>query len=77
MREAAEPAYPAVRSIARIFWRVAMECSLVSPVNLKGLGKAQVNWPAFSGKSQPKSSVPVAAIVCWQLAPSRSMEPPV
>jgi hypothetical protein len=37
MREAAEPAYPAVRPIARIFLRVDMECSLISSVNLTGL----------------------------------------
>ena len=63
MREAAEPAYPAVRPIARIFLRVDMECSLVSSVNLTGLGKARVNRPAFSGKRRPKSSVPATATV--------------
>ena len=57
MREAAEPAYPAVRPIARIFLRVDMECSLVSSVNLT------VNRPAFSGKRRPKSSVPATATV--------------
>ncbi len=56
MRDAAEPAYPAVRPIARIFLRVDMECSLISSVNLTGLGKARVNRPAFSGKRQSKSS---------------------
>jgi hypothetical protein len=63
MREAAEPAYPAVRPIARIFLRVDMECSLVSSVNLTGQGKARVNPPAFSGKRRPKSSVPATATV--------------
>ena len=56
MRDAAEPVYPAVRPIARIFLRVDMECSLISSVNLTGLGKARVNRPAFSGKRQSKSS---------------------
>jgi len=37
MREAAEPAFAAVRPIARIFLRVDMECSLISSVNLTGL----------------------------------------
>ena len=55
MREAADPD-PAVRPIARIFLRVDMECSLISPVNLTGLGKARVNRPAFSGKRLSKSS---------------------
>ena len=76
MRESAEPAYPAVRPIARIFLRVDMECSLVSSVNLTGLGKARVNRPAFSGKRQSKSSAPATAIVCCQLVPIGCMEPP-
>src|SRR4029079_12032385 len=56
MRDSAEPAYPAVRPIARIFLRVDMECSLISSVNLTGLGKARVNRPAFSEKRKSKSS---------------------
>jgi hypothetical protein len=75
MREAAEPAYPAVRPIARIFLRVDMECSLISSVNLTGLGKARVNRPAFSGKGQSKSSAPATATVYCQFAPRGSMEP--
>jgi len=75
MREAAEPAYPAVRPIARIFLRVDIECSLISSVNLTGLGKARVNRPAFSGKLQSKSSVPATATVCCQFVPRGSMEP--
>jgi hypothetical protein len=45
MREAAAPALPAVRSIARISWRVDIVpgSSLVSPVNLTDSGKARVN----------------------------------
>src|SRR5262249_18562314 len=62
MREAADPD-PAVRPIARIFLRVDMECSLISSVNLTGLGNARVNRPAFSGKGQSKSSAPVTATV--------------
>ena len=77
MREAAEPACPAVRPIARIFLRVDMECSLVSSVNLTGLGKARVNRPAFSGKRQSKSSAPAPAVVCCLLVPIGCMEPPV
>jgi hypothetical protein len=75
MREAAEPAYPAVRPIARIFLRVDMECSLITSVNLTGLGKAQVNRPAFSGKGQSKSSAPATATVYCQFASRGSMEP--
>jgi hypothetical protein len=45
MREAAVPALPAVRPIARILWRVIIVpgSSLVSPVNLTQAGKACVN----------------------------------
>jgi hypothetical protein len=75
MREAAEPAFAAVRPIARIFLRVDMECSLISSVNLTGLGKARANRPAFSGKGQSKSSAPVTATVYCQFAPRASMEP--
>ena len=75
MRDAAEPAYPAVCPIARIFLRGDMECSLISSVNLTGLGKARVNRPAFSGKRQSKSSAPATATVCCQFAPTGSMEP--
>ena len=75
MREAVEPARRAVRPIARIFQRVDMECSLISSVNLTGLGKARVNRPAFSGKGQSKSSAPATATVCCQFAPTGSMEP--
>jgi len=60
MREAAAPALPAVRSIARISWRVDIVpgSSLVSPVNLTDSGKARVNREAAcSGKRARKSSV--------------------
>ena len=75
MSEAAEPEYPVVCPIARIFLRVDMECSLISSVNLTGLGKARVNQPAFSGKGQSKSSAPATATVYGQFAPRGSMEP--
>ena len=60
MREAAAPALPAVRSIARISWRVDIVpgSSLVSPVNLTDSGKVRVNREgACSGKRARKSSV--------------------
>jgi len=60
MREVAAPALPAVRSIARISWRVDIVpgSSLVSPVNLTDSGKARVNREAAcSGKRARKSSV--------------------
>ena len=60
MKEAAAPALPAVRSIARISWRVDIVpgSSLVSPVNLTDSGKARVNREAAcSGKRARKSSV--------------------
>jgi hypothetical protein len=43
MREAAEPAYPAVRSIAQTFGRIDIACSLVMSVNLADSGKVRVN----------------------------------
>ena len=60
MKEAAAPALPAVRLIARISWRVDIVpgSSLVSPVNLTDSGKARVNREAAcSGKRARKSSV--------------------
>ena len=58
MREAAEPAYPAVRPIARIFVRVDMECSLVSSVNLTGLGKARVTGLLLAESASPNQARP-------------------
>ena len=60
MKEAAAPALPAVRLIARISWRVDIVpgTSLVSPVNLTDSGKVRVNREAAcSGKRARKSSV--------------------
>ena len=56
MREAAAPALPAVRPIARISWREDMVIgplgsSLVSPVNLTDSGKARVNRRSLVAES--------------------------
>ena len=75
MKEAAAPALPAVRLIARISWRVDIVpgTSLVSPVNLTDSGKARVNREAAcSGNARRKSSATNQEIAigqkCWPVA---------
>ena len=58
MREAAEPAHPAVRAIARIFLRVDMECSLISSVNLTGLGKPELTGLLLAERASPNQARP-------------------
>jgi hypothetical protein len=60
MREAAEPAYSAVRSVAQIFGRVDMAYSLVSSVNLADSGKIRVNrsGPLLAESTGPDQARP-------------------
>jgi len=57
MREAADPR-PAVRPIARIFLRVDMECSLISSVNLTGLGKPELTGLLLAERASPNQARP-------------------